>query len=347
MKGNTCSIYALAEGVTAPEASLDGRISAEYFSTLRIFASDIPPDSDVDRNLPIHAVQSFPCNAEESIFRTSEQWAQYPPKLGHKLVSLGLHAIVAAAVVLLGMWRVDPFPAHAKLRFTAIQLIEPTLKVSPSKNPPLIGTKSVNYGGGGGGVRSQLPVNRGRLPRPAPRQLILPDVNRNPMAQMLVAPTIVVGTDLRLKDSQFSFLGLPQSVPGPPSGGPGNGGGIGSGIGTGVGSGSGSGLGPGSGGGTGGSRFVSGSGIEAPKLLSRVEPEYTQAAYDAKLQGSVVLEISVDTAGRVQVNRVIRGLGMGLNEKAIEAVSQWRFKPAMRDGQPFALTAVFEVFFRL
>jgi TonB family protein len=83
-----------------------------------------------------------------------------------------------------------------------------------------------------------------------------------------------------------------------------------------------------------------------PRLVERVEPEYTPEALEANLSGTVVLDIEVGIDGRAQVVRVKKGLGLGLNEKAVEAVKQWKFEPAIRDGQPVAVKAVVEMNFR-
>jgi TonB family protein len=134
---------------------------------------------------------------------------------------------------------------------------------------------------------------------------------------------------------------------GPPSNGPGYGGGIGSGHGGGVGSGSGGGLGPGDGGGFGGGVYKVGNGVTAPVLLYKKEPEYSEEARKAKYQGTVVLEIYVDPSGRAINPRVLRSLGLGLDEKAVEAVRLWKFKPGYKDGKPVTVAAQIEVNFRL
>jgi TonB family protein len=84
-----------------------------------------------------------------------------------------------------------------------------------------------------------------------------------------------------------------------------------------------------------------------PVLLFKKEPEYSEAARNAKYQGTVVLNVEVDDSGKVQDCRVTRSLGLGLDEKAIEAVQQWRFRPATKDGKPIAARTVVEVSFRL
>jgi TonB family protein len=87
--------------------------------------------------------------------------------------------------------------------------------------------------------------------------------------------------------------------------------------------------------------------IVPPKLLYKIEPEFSEEARKAKYQGTVVLTIEVDTDGKPARFAIVSGLGLGLNEKAIEAVSKWRFRPAFRDGKPVATSARIEVNFRL
>jgi TonB family protein len=129
--------------------------------------------------------------------------------------------------------------------------------------------------------------------------------------------------------------------------GPGAGGGAGAGKGTGLGEGDGSGVGPGSGGGTGGGPYRPGSGIEAPRVLQEVKADYTEDARRRGLAGEVVLEIVVRRDGSVGDVRVLQGLGGGLNERAMQAVRQWRFAPARRLGTPVDVIVEVAVEFRL
>jgi TonB family protein len=96
---------------------------------------------------------------------------------------------------------------------------------------------------------------------------------------------------------------------------------------------------------SGGARI--GHKITPPQLIYKVEPEFSEAARKAKYQGVVVLAIDVDAGGHPQNLRILEMLGLGLDEKAIEAVSQWRFRPGYQDGRPVVTTATVEVSFRL
>ena len=209
-------------------------------------------------------------------------------------------------------------------------------------------TKSDLPGGGGGGGHAVLPASKGRLPRQALRQFTPPQVevqNWNPRLPM--EPTILVSPDVALPRVDMAQYGLPNGVLGPPSQGPGLGGGIGGGVGTGVGNSRGPGYGDGPGGmGISGTAGFQGSFI-GPVLLSKIEPEYSDEARRAHLSGAVMLRIEVDTRGLAQNITVRQGLGLGLDERAVDAVRRWRFRPAAVNGKPVVTTALVEVFFRL
>ncbi len=185
------------------------------------------------------------------------------------------------------------------------------------------------------------------MPKLSKEQIVPPAiVVRNDHPKLEVPPTVVVPPELKLPT--VGALGDPLSkVMGPPSNGTGFGGGIGSGSGGGVGSGSGPGVGPGHGGGYGGGAYRVGGGVSAPKALYAPDPEYSEEARKAKYQGTVVLWLVVGADGQPQQIRVQRSLGMGLDEKAIEAVRQWKFEPAKKDGQAVPVMINVEVNFRL
>jgi periplasmic protein TonB len=203
-------------------------------------------------------------------------------------------------------------------------------------------------GGGGGGDRSPLPASKGRLPKIAPRQFTPPTAvynNLNP--KLTMDPTIVAPPDVNLPNVNMAQYGDPLGKYGPASNGPGSGGGIGSGSGGGVGSGRGPGFGPGEGGGYGGGAYRIGGGVSPPAVVFKVEPEYSEEARKAKFQGSVLLSIIVDASGKPRDVRVTRTCGLGLDEKAVEAVMKWRFRPGLKDGKPVPVVATVEVNFRL
>lgn len=202
-------------------------------------------------------------------------------------------------------------------------------------------------GGGGGGAREQIPANKGKLPKPSPKQFVPPQIQRVEQPKLVMEPTIIAQADAPLPKVNMPDFGDPLSKIGPPSQGAGSGSGFGTGKGGGVGSGGGGGFGPGSGGNMGGGAYRVGGGVSAPGVLFKVEPEYSEEARKAKFQGTVVLSIVVDPNGKARDIRVVRPLGLGLDEKAIEAVMKWRFKPGLKDGAPVPVQATVEVNFRL
>lgn len=221
--------------------------------------------------------------------------------------------------------------------------------IAPDDLPVLPSSKTQSGGGGGGGDRDKLQASPGRLPKQSMQQFTPPlAVVRNLDPKLPIAPTIVVPPDIHLQQPNVPDLGNPMShLPSVPSNGTGAGGGIGSGSGGGVGSGEGPGYGPGYGGGTGGGVFRVGGGVSAPKAIFAPDPEYSEEARKVKQMGVVVLYLVVGPDGRPRDVRVVRALGLGLDEKAIEAVKTWRFEPALKDGKPVAVSVNVEVNFHL
>ena len=143
-------------------------------------------------------------------------------------------------------------------------------------------------------------------------------------------------------------IGVPVEKPQTaPSQGRGSLGGVGSGSGAGLGEGTGGGIGPGTGGGTGGGPYQPGAGIDPPTLVREVRPTYTDEARRRSIEGDVLLEIVVREDGSVGNVRVRRSLGAGLEQKAIDAVRQWRFNPARRHGTPVDVVVDVSVGFKL
>jgi periplasmic protein TonB len=202
-------------------------------------------------------------------------------------------------------------------------------------------------GGGGGGVRSDTAASKGVLPRVS-RHAFTPPVakyeNLNPILPM--EPAIQGNYEGPVVKITLPF-GDPNGVAGPASGGPGDGGGIGAGHGPGVGDHRGPGSGPRDGSGVEGITARYASDATQPALLYKVEPEYSEEARKVKLQGEVVLRIEVDPRGIARNISVVQSLGLGLDERAIAAVSRWRFRPGYSGGKPVVTPAMIHVTFRL
>ncbi len=226
-----------------------------------------------------------------------------------------------------------------------VALIDPNLAPYLPDNAP---KKDAMGGGGGGGNRSPLPAAKGKLPKISDKQFVPPsEVVLNEHPKLPMTPTIIAQPDAHLPQIQANNYGDPLSKFGTLSNGTGSGGGIGEGSGGGVGPGRGGGYGPGEGGNTGGGVYHIGGGVSAPVPLYKIDPDYSEEARKAKYQGTVVLAIVVDEHGNPKDVRVVKPLGLGLDQKAIEAVSKWRFRPGMKDGHAVAVAATIEVNFRL
>ena len=271
-----------------------------------------------------------------------EIWQDYKPQPGSWLNSVLVHLVAIAIIILPFFVEHITRPVKASTKYEMVD-ISPYLAELEAA-----GKKA--GGGGGGGDRSPTPASKGAVPRFAKQQLAPPlAVIRNQNPKLQVEPTLLGPPELKLPQMASNMpWGDPQGVLGPPSNGPGTGGGIGSGEGTGIGSGKGGGLGPGEGGGTGGGVFSVGGNVSAPIPIYKPEPAYSEEARKAKYQGTVVLWIIVDAQGNVNSDvRVVKPLGLGLDEKAVETVRTWKFKPAMRNGVPVPVRVIVEVSFRL
>jgi TonB family protein len=205
-------------------------------------------------------------------------------------------------------------------------------------------------GGGGGGDHSIIDPSKGKLPKFEKNPITPPQVQtvEHPLLPMEAA--IDVQKNIVLPDNpNLPNIGVKNSVNVKlDSNGQGGGGGMGTGYGGGIGPGNGNGYGPGSGGNTGGGLYKVGGQISKPVVLNNVEAEFSDEARRAKYQGICLISIIVDAQGNPQNPRVVRALGMGLDEKALEAVRKYKFKPAMKDGKtPVPVMITVEVDFRL
>jgi TonB family protein len=264
--------------------------------------------------------------------------------------SLMLHGMMVAAIVGITILTMHATKVIAKPD-EHVTLIAPTIsKYEPVMTPKV--AKKQLAGGGGGGEHAKLFENKGRLPKIAPQQFTPPTVEiRNTAPKLVMEATIVAPPNVKLPDNpNLPNLGNPMSsrVTGPVSNGTGSGGGIGSGNGGGVGSGSGPGHGPGQGGGYGGGIYKIGEiGVSAPIPKFTPDPDYSEEARKSKTQGLVTVGAIIGADGRPRNLHIIRSLGMGLDQKALEKVRTWLFEPGKKDGQPVAVAMNIEVDFHL
>jgi len=205
-------------------------------------------------------------------------------------------------------------------------------------------------GGGGGGDHSIVDPIKGKLPKFEKDPAVPPQVQTVDKPKLAMDAAIDVQKNIILPDNpMLPNIGVKSSANVKlDSNGSGSGGGMGSGSGGGMGSGSGNGYGPGSGGNTGGGLYHIGGSVSGPVPLNSVEAEFSDEARRAKYQGVCLISLIVDAQGNPQNPRVVRALGMGLDEKALEAVRKYKFKPAMKDGKtPVPVMITVEVNFRL
>jgi TonB family protein len=304
----------------------------------------------------------------ESVFELMPQTSQRPAHPQSKVMARASHApveiwgqynnyrangVVVSAIVhacLVALLISGAFFGHEVVqRVAARQNI--TLMAPDPETYALPTSKKIVSGGGGGGDHDVLQAPKGRMPKASLQQITPPAiVVRNEHPRLAVEPTVVVPPQVHLADNHMPNIGVAASAvlpSAPPSNGTGSGGGIGSGSGGGVGVGHGPGVGAGSGGGIGGGVYHVGGGISAPQAISAPDPEYTEEARRAKTQGTCVLWLIVDSAGHPRDIRVVRGLGFGLDAKALEAVRQWKFQPSLKDGKPVDVQISVEVAFHL
>jgi TonB family protein len=271
-----------------------------------------------------------------------------------------LHAAMLGAFVLMTSLGVAAKTTHILDNHTDLRMV---FLVSPGPGG----------GGGGGGLKQPTPpppaerkgvehmrspvavhhppvqvVAERRVPPPRidPPRVVKPvdppPIVRADPVPAVFAPVVPVAPDPRDR------TGVPwKTSPSADSAGPGSGGSVGTGQGTGIGEGNGSGIGAGSGGGTGGGPYRPGAGITAPSIQREVRPDYTEEGRRRAIEGDVVLEIVVRADGSVGSITLLQGLGAGLNERAMDAVRQWRFNPARRYGTPVDVIVEVAVEFKL
>lgn len=241
---------------------------------------------------------------------------------GAFLFSLGIQSGLVAILMTIGATQI---------------LTNPATKLTIITTPPVfkpLPIKTVQSGGGG--QHSPLPPIKGELPKPAPKAFV-------PPLATIEHPALVMDASLIAAPDAWA---APTSAIGNPLGGFTGTGGLGDGGGLGNGS-HGTGIGDHSGPGTDVGVFTPGHGVTNPEPIVRVEPEYSEEARKAKYSGTVLLSFVVNTDGTTSDFHVERSLGMGLDQKAIEAVQKWRFRPGTSKGVPVRVRADIVVTFRL
>jgi protein TonB len=252
-------------------------------------------------------------------------------------LSLAAHAGIIAGVLLLAAHadmghRVESTPPLTRFE----RIIFPGMPAEEIK----VGIPS--DGNGSGGNRSPIPATRGEIAPLSSKQLAPPWLTNNPNPRLPVAATILDPKVPELQNVPVVPLGLPWMPVYTNSGGPGGPHGIGSTPGRNMGDS----KGPFGGRGTSESAYH--DGIRPPTCNYCPDPLYTDEARKAKVQGGVTLEVLVGASGQASEIHIARGIGFGLEERALQTVQSWRFQPA-RDGAGRAVPVwvTVEVSFRL
>ena len=209
--------------------------------------------------------------------------------------------------------------------------------VEPSVPPPAV--PRLKMMGGGGGSPGAAPVSKGNPPKFAAEQLNPPKAPPLIEPKIKIDPTVDVQQDLKMAHVDVPNFGMPNS--------PLVGTSLGNGKGTGIGSGLGAGLGAGTGSGAGSGVRRIGGPVSRPVVLFAPEPEFSDEARKAKVSGNVLVYLQVDVHGNPTHIRIVRGIGLGLDEKAIEAVSRYKFRAAMENGHPVLVEMQVDVNFQI
>lgn len=264
------------------------------------------------------------------------------------IVSTSLHGVAIATILFV-----------ASLGFAVADERTEPIKDEPTRLV-FLATPGPGGGGGGGGLKFKTPPPKAarkgvaRISSPLPARTLPPPMRPAPKPpeppkplEAKQLPPVMAPIATKPAETQDREGVLAKAPEVPPSQGSGTGGGVGSGRGTGLGEGDGTGVGDGTGGGTGGGPFRPGSGVEPPRLLREVKADYSDEARRANIEGEVELEIVVRSNGTVGDVKILRGLRGGLNERAVQAVRQWRFSPGRMKGTPVDVVVQVGVEFRL
>jgi len=272
-----------------------------------------------------------------------EIWSKNPQFTRVQALSITFHVLILVLIIVpLLPELMSPPTTRANSTFTIMPISSPIL-------PKLAPGKDTAHGGGGGGERSVIPPSRGKLPKFNWTQIAAPAVRAQQNAKLEVTPNLLGPPQLNVPSPNLPNWGDPIQKAITDSSGSGGGAGIGTGYGGGIGSGGGGGYGPGSEGGAGGGVFDGGThGYGFPSCLLCPRADFSDEAVKAKYQGVVVLIAIITPDGRATEIHISKGLGLGLDQKAIDAVRNWRFKPALGpDGKPAAVRVPIEVEFHL
>lgn len=262
-----------------------------------------------------------------------EIWSKNEQFTRVQALSLAFHVVVLALIIapfLPGLFNPATTKANNSPLATDVT-VTPYLKMAPA----------VKKAGGGGGARDLTPASRGRAPKFATQQIAVPISHPVEHPKIAMTPTLLGNPALQPPNINADAWGDPLSHVLGDS--------MGNGKGTGIGNGNGGGLGNGFENGTGGGYPTAGTGgYGTPSCLYCPNAQFSDEAVKAKYQGTVLVSAVIGADGRVIDAKVVKSLGLGLDENAVAAVKTWRFKPALGpDGKPTTVRQTIEVVFHL
>ncbi len=328
------AIRSNAAGNSQPEAEFFNRSSLALETHNSAYSTRYPTPKLVLRPTPATAGTPLPVSFQglDTLVAKKDNTSS--------LVSFVVHVFVITALLWLGLHT----PTAVVQPVTTLTHVDFTL-YAPSPPPKVMPVAKAAGGGGGGGAHELIEPTKGQPPKMAKVQLLPPQLARLDRPKLAVEPTMQVQIPDSASPAHLGMPDSPQIVLA--SQGSGIGSGFGHGLGGGIGMGKGAGAGPGTGGGYGGGLMSVGGGVSAPQVIHSVQPEFTEQARQANYEGAVAIQLIVDSQGNPQDIRVTRHLGMGLDQRAIDAVRQYRFKPAMYQGHPVSVQMIIEVDFHL
>ena len=312
-----------------PKGTVNSKLAVAWGSNFGGFGTRIKEFFSPPKQAPlppgIHPVKVKDIWSKDENFGTSQ------------MLAVGLHIAAIGLLVIPLFTNVLPASTEAKNK----QVNVTPLDISPYMAKLPAGNDKAG-GGGGGNNHTLTPTSKGKLPKFSYTQFTPPQAKiENLDPKLAMDPSLLGPPDLKVMNNNMPNFGDPLAKNVTDS--------LGNGNGTGIGSGSGGGLGPGEGGGTGGGVFRAGvNGVGTPSCFYQPAPEYSEEARKTKYQGAVVVEGVINLDGRVTDIKVVKGVGMGLDENAVAAVKTWRCKPASGpSGKPVRTLVPIEVTFRL
>ncbi len=313
----------------APKGPVNSRLAVAWGSNFGGFGTRIRDFFSPPKQVPLpFAVK---------LIRVKDIWSKDENFGWSQGLAIGLHVAVIALLVIPLFTNVLPASTEAKNKLVNVT----PLDISPYMAKLPAGANKAG-GGGGGNNHTLTPTSKGKLPKFQWTQFTPPQAkiqNLNP--KLAMDPSLLGPPDLKVASPNMANFGDPLAKNVTDS--------LGNGNGTGIGSGSGGGLGPGEGGGTGGGTFRAGlNGVGSPMCIYCPQPEYSDEARKAKYQGTVLLDVTVTADGRVLNPQVLKGPGLGLEEKAMAQVKNWKMRPAVGpSGKPVNCRVQIEVTFHL